>query len=139
MCLLLEPVAVPRKTPARPLCRHGCGRAATTNKTDGTLSNYGLCYRCCCTPAIRKLYVPASAQRQGREGYVGCQGAERTLPEPTRAPPGSAEKVRVLEERAASNQLLWHPEDGPRDEQTPQSDAALIAWFLAASLDVDED
>ena len=34
---------------------------------------------------------------------------------PTQAPPGSPEKVAVLEERARLRQSLWHPEDAPMD------------------------
>jgi hypothetical protein len=34
--------------------------------------------------------------------------------EPTEAPPGSELKIRILVERAARREPLFHPQDGPR-------------------------
>jgi hypothetical protein len=49
--------------------------------------------------------------------------------EPTSAPPGSPRKIRVLMERAARREPLFHPLDGlkrrPRAEPPDASDVAI--------------
>jgi hypothetical protein len=42
---------------------------------------------------------------------VGNGHGGYALPEPTTAPPGTPEKVAVLEERARLRQQLFHPDD----------------------------
>jgi hypothetical protein len=39
-------------------------------------------------------------------------------PEPTRAAPGSPEKVAILEQRARMRVSLWHPADAPMDPES---------------------
>lgn len=65
----------------------------------------GLCNACYMTLDIRRLYAPS------REHNPGLNFDTRTWPEPTDAAPGSLEKARILEERAASGQHLFHPGD----------------------------
>jgi hypothetical protein len=43
-------------------------------------------------------------------------------PTPTAAPPGSQEKVAVLEARAAAGYTLWHPADSNELVTRPASD-----------------
>jgi hypothetical protein len=73
----------------------------------------GLCWGCYYTPGIRKRYprINRFAVRGGEDfrGYA-------YLPiEPTRALPGSPEKVAVLAERARRRVSLWHPADASLD------------------------
>ena len=87
---------------ARPLCRH-CGLNPAGRPR-------GLCWGCYYRPGVRDLYGPLS--KFGRRGIgAGKLAPRRRPPYPTTARPGSAEKVRVLEERAAAGHLLWHPLD----------------------------
>ncbi len=84
----------------------------------------GLCFRCFFTPKIRAKY--SSGQTFGN----GWKNANLGLPAvPTLAPPGSIEKMRVLEQRAKSNVALWHPDDarGPNDPRTLAALAKLAA------------
>ena len=43
--------------------------------------------------------------------YPGVRQRIREPPQPTTAPPGSLEKIRVLTVRALLNQDLFHPDD----------------------------
>jgi len=47
------------------------------------------------------------------------------LPEPTQAPPGSAEKIAVLRARLAAGLELWHPDDLVIDSPLAAFEAAL--------------
>jgi hypothetical protein len=59
---------------------------------------------------VREQYVSLSKfGRRGLEDFCG----RAPLPSPTRALPGSSEKVAVLELRARLRQELWHPQDAP--------------------------
>jgi hypothetical protein len=83
------------------LCRH-CGRAPTNRPR-------GLCWSCYYTPGVRDLYP--STSKFARRG-VGISNGRVQLPAvPTRALPGTPEKVAILEERARNHQGLWHPAD----------------------------
>lgn len=82
----------------RRICRH-CGGT-------GTPRPRGLCWTCYYTPGVRDLYPSTSIF--ARRGVLDCG---RELPVPTLAPPGSAEKIHVLECRAARGELLHHPRD----------------------------
>lgn len=69
----------------------------------------GLCYDCWFNPAIRELY-PSMQGLGGGSAAVGNHG--RRLPDqPTRAQPGSPEKIEILEARAAADVALFHPDD----------------------------
>ena len=88
------------------ICRH-CGQAPATRPRR-------LCWNCYYTPGVRELFPITS--KFARRGIIDING-KRPLPtDPTRAMPGSAEKVLVLEERAHMKQNLWHPEDAPSDQ-----------------------
>jgi hypothetical protein len=87
-------------------CRH-CGRAPRSRPR-------GLCWNCFYAPGVRDLYPITS--KFARRGILDING-KRPLPTcPTRAMPGSTEKILVLEERARMKQNLWHPEDAPFEQ-----------------------
>ncbi len=90
------------------LCRH-CQRSQVNRPR-------GLCWSCYYTPGVRDLFP--STSKFARRG-VGSGNVPFVLPEvPTQAPPGSAEKVAILEERARLQQSLWHPADAPMDTES---------------------
>lgn len=89
----------------RPLCPE-CG-----------LRKYGsqrrnLCYRCYADPRIR-LRHPPTGPTHVEAGHLSNlpQGYRGPPPDPTDAPPGTPEKVAVMEARAAMGWDLWHPLD----------------------------
>ena len=82
------------------LCRH-CKKVKSNRPR-------GLCWSCYYSPGVRDLYP--STSKFARRGVVDFCGNAR-MPEPTRALPGSPEKVAILEERASKGQALWHPLD----------------------------
>ncbi len=81
------------------LCRH-CDRFPVRRPR-------GLCWSCYYKPGVRERYPPAAPT--GRRG-LGF-GDTRLPAEPTAAAPGSVEKIRVLMERVANGQELFHPDD----------------------------
>jgi len=85
------------------LCRH-CHRVEANRPR-------GLCWSCYYTPGLRELYP--STSKFGQRGLDDFYGEAALPPLPTRAAPGSPEKVAVLEQRAMNRQALWHPDDGP--------------------------
>lgn len=71
---------------------------------------YGLCWRCYESgPEVRAQYVPPRKVEE-----IPDYNEASKLPEPTSAPPGSAEKYAVLCERAAAGLALNHPGDAQR-------------------------
>ena len=82
----------------RPLCRH-CHHFFITRSRR-------LCWACFYT---RELYPPThkNARRGIGNGFIVAPLPAR----PTLAPPGSLEKVAVMERRAAKREQLFHPED----------------------------
>lgn len=87
------------------LCRH-CGLRPRHRAG-------GLCVGCYAKPGVREGYLFRAACR----GY-GLGNHRRELPPAqTFAAPGSAEKIEVLSERAASGLSLWHPRDAVGDSQ----------------------
>src|SRR5215218_7689335 len=91
------------------LCRH-CGKVPSNRPR-------GLCWSCYYTPGVREQFPSTSkfAQR-GIDDFNG----RATLPAvPTRALPGTPEKVAVLMERARLGQALWHPQDATLDNALP--------------------
>jgi hypothetical protein len=87
------------------LCRH-CNRVQSNRPR-------GLCWSCYYTPGVRDQYP--STSKFARRGVGDFNGVARLAPEPTSAPPGSAEKVAILEQRARLGLSLWHPHDAPMD------------------------
>lgn len=86
------------------ICRH-CQRVKSNRPR-------GLCWSCYYAPGVREQFP--STSKFARRGISDFNGRAQ-LPEPTAALPGSAEKVRVLEERARLGQALWHPHDARVD------------------------
>jgi hypothetical protein len=69
----------------------------------------GLCWRCYYTPGVRDLYP--SSSKFARRGLPDIQDGHCLAMEPTPHPPGSPEKVLVLQERARLGVSLFHPDD----------------------------
>ena len=90
------------------LCRH-CNRSRTNRPR-------GLCWTCYYTPGLRDLYP--STSKFARRGLGIFNGRVQYPPVPTAAPPGTPEKVAVLQERARSGLSLWHPLDAPMDRES---------------------
>lgn len=84
-----------------PKCRH-CENAVVCRPL-------GLCWTCYHTPAVRGLYSPLSKFARRGSGLLG--GGCKQPDSPTSAPPGSREKMAVLEARAELGESLWHPKD----------------------------
>ena len=90
------------------MCRH-------CNRTNANRPR-GLCWTCYYTPGIRELYP--STSKFARRGVDDFNGAARLPAAPTEAPPGSPEKVAILEQRARQRLALWHPGDAPMDRES---------------------
>ena len=69
----------------------------------------GLCWSCYYKPGVRDQYP--STSKYGRRGVGNFNGSAPLPAFPTKAWPGTPEKVAVLEERARLKQSLWHPDD----------------------------
>jgi hypothetical protein len=82
-------------------CRH-CRRAAISRPRQ-------LCWSCYYAPGVRDLYP--STSKFGRRGPGNFCGKAPLPPFPTRALPGSAEKITLLIQRAQQRQELFHPDD----------------------------
>lgn len=80
------------------ICRH-CAKANVSRPR-------GLCWSCYYTPGVKEQYP--STSKYARRG-VGVSG--HTLPTPTDTLPGTAERLAVLQQRAARGERLWHPND----------------------------
>ena len=90
------------------MCRH-CGRVPPSRPR-------GLCWSCYYSPGVREKYP--STSKFARRGVCDFNGRAALAAAPTSAPPGSAEKVAVLEERARLGLSLWHPLDAPMDVES---------------------
>ena len=69
----------------------------------------GLCWTCYYAPGVRDK-VP-STSKYAHRGTGNFSGAAPLPPVPTTAPPGTAEKLLVLEQRAKASRQLFHPAD----------------------------
>lgn len=58
---------------------------------------------------MKELYPPTS--KYARRGVGNFSGSAPLAPEPTTAPPGTAEKMTVMENRAKAKLSIWHPAD----------------------------
>ena len=90
------------------MCRH-CGRVPVNRPR-------GLCWSCYYTPGLRQRYP--STSKFAQRGVDDFNDRAALPPEPTRALPGSPEKVAILEERARRHLALWHPQDAPMDAES---------------------
>jgi hypothetical protein len=82
-------------------CRH-CGQRLGSRAR-------GLCYRCNKIPEVREQYPPIHPN--ARRGLGINLGSAPSPLDPTRALPGSAAKLHILEARAEAGLTLWHPDD----------------------------
>jgi hypothetical protein len=90
------------------LCRH-CGQAPMSRPRR-------LCWVCYYTPEVRHMYPPADCMvlRRG----LGLEPGRRPPPPfPTTAPPGSPEKIAILQQRNSQGFELWHPDDALVDRR----------------------
>lgn len=71
-----------------------------------------LCRMCYRKVEVRALYPISSMQRFGVG--IGCFPGK--APQPTRALPGSPDKVEVLCKRVEAGEYLFHPEDATHEE-----------------------
>jgi hypothetical protein len=91
------------------LCRHCKGARANRPR--------GLCWSCYYRPGVRDLYP--STSKYARCGIRDFNGKAGLPTAPTRALPGSPEKVAILAQRARLRQSLWHPLDARGDRPAP--------------------
>lgn len=95
------------------MCRH-CQKTRSNRPR-------GLCWTCYYTPGVRELYP--STSKFARRGVGNFNGTAPLPDVPTDAPPGSEEKIRILMERAAKRQALWHPKDAAGAVPVPVGEA----------------
>ena len=88
------------------LCRHCQKKKASRPR--------GLCFSCYGQEGVREKYP--STSKFARLGILDRFGTQPLPTMPTKALPGTTEKVTVLAERAAAGQQLWHPEDARSEE-----------------------
>jgi hypothetical protein len=69
----------------------------------------GLCLQCYSNYSIRLLYPSSAGVVVNRGWHIDVIPIE--LPEPTKAMPGTREKLAVLCQRFEDQKLLWHPDD----------------------------
>src|SRR4051794_1480050 len=96
------------------LCRH-CKRSKQNRPR-------GLCWSCYYRPGVRETFP--STSKFARRGILDFNGYAATAVRPTSAPPGSPEKVAVLEERAQQGLALWHPQDAAFDVRLMPAEVA---------------
>lgn len=76
-----------------------------------------LCWKCYNTPGAREsspLVLCKGARRPPTADYYG---PSKLPADSTPAIPGSEEKIAVLEQRALRGESLWHPDDGPAEDE----------------------
>lgn len=91
------------------ICRH-CSKSRINRPR-------GLCWNCYYAPGVREQYP--STSKYARRGFGNIAGGLPLPAAPTTAAPGTPEKLAVLEQRARSNQAIFHPADArwPGDER----------------------
>jgi hypothetical protein len=92
-----------------PICRHCKERPVNRPR--------GLCWKCFYEPGVKEHY-PSTSKYAARGTGAGFKCRAPLPATPTTALPGSAEKVRVLRERAKRGEQLFHP----RDARPPAAD-----------------
>ncbi len=115
------------------LCTH-CHKAQAGQKSRyATARMCGRCWWAVHVGPERVRSCRDEGDAQGRQ-WADVRGVEvenntsgKKLPaQPTRALPGSAEKIRVLGERAAAGQLLYHPLDAGMGKWGDEEDGGLV-------------
>jgi hypothetical protein len=71
----------------------------------------GLCEKCYRTPSILKLYPIIRDGHTQLEAYANSNIAPTEADTPTKALPGSPEKIKVMEDRFVAGQKIFHPGD----------------------------
>lgn len=130
MCLACRgQVQRERREQRAALCRH-C-------KVKRVNRHRGLCWTCYHTPSIRQAYATDSTY--GQIGHGADVAGGYALPDrPTDTIPGSEERIRVLQERAAQGVSLFHPADARR-ELTPAEERRLRARMAGADEEGDSE
>jgi hypothetical protein len=105
---IAKQLGVSRKTIQRVCREHG---VALLNKRPGKAREMAL-ERVADMPPARS-HDPYKSNRNQYGDYVDPEAMQEPekLPVPTEAPPGTAEKVRILAQRVANNEQLWHELD----------------------------
>lgn len=85
----------------KPKCRHCCKVAATRPR--------GLCWTCYYAPGVKELYP--STSKYASRGHGNGPSSSPLADSPTTAAPGTAEKIAVMEQRAAAGLAIFHPAD----------------------------
>jgi hypothetical protein len=106
-----------------PICKH-CQKSKVNRPR-------GLCWTCYYTPGVKEQYP--STSKFARRGVGNFCGIAPLPPEPTTAPPGTAEKMAVLELRAKLKLALWHPLDAQYDGDPRPLEAILRQRSALAS------
>ena len=111
----------------RTICRH-C-RKAFVNRPKN------MCWSCYYTPGVRDLYPSTSLYAYRSPIGQGCRNAPPP-PWPTRAEPGTDEKLRVIEWRAKHGFALWHPRD---PVIVPTASGNLLPGRLLIAVGLDDE
>lgn len=91
--------------PLKAVCRH-C-KSPCSGKTPR-----GLCHSCYYDLPIRSQYIDNLDDDSGRRGGgLGCPNGDLSRWCPTRYPPGSEGKIRVMQQRVALDLPIFHPDD----------------------------
>ncbi len=106
-----------------PVCKH-CSKAKVNRPR-------GLCWSCYYTPGVKDQYP--STSKYARRGVGNFNGNAPIPCEPTIYPPGTPEKMAVLEERAKLKQALWHPLDAQYQGDPRPVEAIMKARMALAS------
>lgn len=97
------------------ICRH-CHKSKVNRPR-------GLCWTCYYTDGVKDQYP--STSKYARRGEGNFSGLAPLPPLPTTAPPGTAEKMAVMQERARAKYALWHPLDA-QYENDPRPLAEIL-------------
>lgn len=100
----------------RPVCRH-CRKSVVTRPR-------GLCWTCYYRPGVKEKYP--STSKYARHGEGNTTGPHPLPASPTRAVPGSAEKLQVLAERVRRGELLFHPADVGMSRNLSSASKSLV-------------
>lgn len=96
------------------LCRHCQQKKANRPR--------GLCCRCYYTPGLKEHYPSTSRYARRHSALEDFEGRAPLPRRSTDTTPGTEEKIRVLEERAAAGLSLFHPRDNLyRPDANPKS------------------
>lgn len=106
-----------------PVCKH-CSKAKVNRPR-------GLCWSCYYTPGVKDQYP--STSKYARRGVGNFNGNAPIPCEPTIYPPGTPEKMAVLEERAKLKQALWHPLDAQYEGDPRPVEAIMKSRMALAS------